>query len=148
MVRNKSIERGLRGIAAQKRFSKQMLNPKTGKILETSRICLSIRKPARWNLLCWGRAESSGSEKIASPFHGQAATLQQNGTLQINQEKAKLKSAPVLKRAYSNLNQPDYIVTVYEFYAVPMDAGGAESPGGIQHNRGSRDTNSNATPKP
>ncbi len=103
-----------------------LVNPRTGKV--------------DFIVLGQGGVLGIGEDRIPVPW--QAATFHSDGTVTVNQEKAKLKSAPSLKKDYSNLNEP-YTVTVYEFYAVPVPAtGAAESPSGENH--GSTHSNNRA----
>ncbi len=67
--------------------------------------------------------------------------MQPDGTLIVNKSKSDLKSAPSLRKNYSNLEEP-YTITIYEFYAVPVSAAGAAgSPSGESQGVGSNATN-------
>jgi sporulation protein YlmC with PRC-barrel domain len=106
-----------------------LLNPNTGKI--------------DFVVLGQGGVLGIGEDRIPVPW--KAVSTESDGTLLINKDKAQLKSAPSLKKDYSNLEQPDYTVTVYEFYEVPVNAGGSESPGGV--NSGGTQSSTNTTHK-
>lgn len=80
-----------------------------------------------------------GEDRVPVPW--QAVDVTSQGDITINQTKAKLKSAPSVKKDYSEFNQPGYTVTLYRFYAIPIGTGASESPSGTQQgqNNGSMD---------
>ncbi len=77
-----------------------------------------------------------GEKRIPVPW--QAVSVQSEKQLTMNIDKEKLKSAPTLKRDFSDLNNPDYVVTIYRFYEVqPSAMGGSQTPGGTTSGSGS-----------
>ena len=55
----------------------------------------------------------------------------------VSVDKAKLQSAPTIKKDLSDLSNPDYMVSIYQFFSLPVDVGGSESPGGVQRGQDS-----------
>jgi sporulation protein YlmC with PRC-barrel domain len=105
-----------------------LLNPKTGKV--------------DFVVLGKGGVLGMGEDRIPVPWQAVTAQPNGNGSVVINKTKSELNSAPRLKKDNSNMDEP-YTVTIYEFYAVPVPAGGAESASGQSQGSGSS-TNSNA----
>lgn len=83
-----------------------------------------------------------GEDRV--PVPRRAVNVQSDGTLVVNQNKERPQSTPTTKKDYSNLDQPGYTMTIYEFYPVPVPAatGGSQSPGGQQ---GGSKNNSNSS---
>lgn len=85
---------------------------------------------------------------VPVPWKAVQVTSQKQFTL--NLDKEKLKSAPTADSQLSQLNQPDYTVTIYRFYEIPDETGAAQSPGGTEQGsgnnsspgKGNRDQNS------
>lgn len=71
-----------------------------------------------------------GEKYVPVPWKAVQVTSEKQFTLNIDKE--KLKSAPTTDKNYSNLDQPDYTVTIYRFFEMPVETGAAESPGGAQ----------------
>jgi sporulation protein YlmC with PRC-barrel domain len=95
-----------------------LVNPRTGKA----------------DFIVLGETGVQGTGEDFIPVPWQAVKMRPDGSVAINKDKADLKTAPSLKKDYSNLNQPGYTVTLYEFYAVP--ANGNETAGGISQGSG------------
>jgi sporulation protein YlmC with PRC-barrel domain len=104
-----------------------IINPRTGQI--------------EYAVLDQGGVAGRGEDKVPVPWG--AINAQPDGTLIVNKDKAQLKSAPSMRKDYSNLDEPTYTVTVYEFYEVPVSAGASESPGSSGSGSGSS-TNSSS----
>jgi len=98
-----------------------LINPQTGKI--------------DFAILGQGGVLGIGEDKVPVPWR--AISAQPDGTLIVNKDKAQLKSAPSIKKDYSNLDEPNYTVTVYEFYEVPVSFGASGSPGSTGSGSGS-----------
>jgi sporulation protein YlmC with PRC-barrel domain len=88
-----------------------LINPNTGKA----------------DFIVLGEQAVHGTGEDLIPVPWQAVKMRSDGSVVINEAKSKLKSAPSLKKDYSNLDQPDYTVTIYEFYAVPAPSSGSEA---------------------
>ena len=84
-----------------------LINPKTGK--------------ADFVVLGKNGVQGTGEDFVPVPW--QAVKMGSDGSVVIHEDKAKLQNAPSLNKDYSSLNQPDYTVTLYEFYAVPGPEG-------------------------
>lgn len=67
-----------------------------------------------------------GEKHVAVPW--EALSLQAENQFTLNVDKDRLKSAPTLESRsdYSQLSQPDYTVTIYRFFAVPVMGGAAD----------------------
>ena len=77
-----------------------------------------------------GRGGFLGIGEKLVPVPWQSVSVQSKKEFTINIDKKKLQSAPTLDKTYSSLEDPGYSVTVYQFFAVPADVGGGETPGG------------------
>lgn len=103
-----------------------IINPQSGKV--------DFVVLGKGGVLGIGQALGIGnSERIPVPWP--AVSMQGNGSFTVNLEKSKLQSAPSINKDYSNLSQPGYVSSVYEFYGVSQSSnqgmGGSESPGGM-----------------
>lgn len=90
-----------------------------------------------------GRGGLLGMGEKRVPVPWKAVHVSSEKQFTINVDKNKLKSAPTVGKDYSELNQPDYYVTIYRFYEIPVESGSANSPGGSQSGAGSS-TNSSS----
>jgi sporulation protein YlmC with PRC-barrel domain len=106
-----------------------MIDPQTGKI--------------RYVILGRGGLLGIGEKLVPVPWKAINVSSEKEFTL--NVDKQKLKSAPTVDKRYSELNQPDYYVTIYRFYEVPMDTGSAEGPGGSQSGSSSSESQTNSS---
>lgn len=107
-----------------------LINPQTGKI----------------QYVVLGRGGVLGMGEKLVPVPWQAVNVSSEKEFTINVDKKKLKSAPTVDKNYSQLDQPDYYVTIYRFYEIPENTGGAEGPSGSQSGSGSS-TNANSSEK-
>jgi sporulation protein YlmC with PRC-barrel domain len=73
-----------------------------------------------------------GEKRVPVPWN--AISLKTEKQFTLNVDKNKLKSAPTLDKDYSELASPDYTVTIYRFYEIPV--GGSEGPGSSQQGQG------------
>jgi sporulation protein YlmC with PRC-barrel domain len=85
-----------------------MIDPRTGKI--------------RFVILGRGGLLGIGEKYVPVPWKAVNVTSEKEFT--INVDKQKLKSAPAVDKQLSELNQPDYSVTVYRFYEIPLEPAG------------------------
>lgn len=95
-----------------------LINPRNGKI----------------DFVILGRGGLLGLGEKRVPVPWKAINLQSEKQFTLNVDKNKLKSAPTLNKNYSELDNPDYTVTIYRFYEIPM--GSAQTPGGSQQGQG------------
>jgi len=105
-----------------------LFNPSTGKV--------------NFVVLGTGGVLGIGEKRVPVPW--QAVNVQSEQQFSLNVDRKKLQSAPSLSRNYSELSSPDYSITIYRFYQVPV--GGAESPGGTQQEQGTQDQDSSSSP--
>jgi sporulation protein YlmC with PRC-barrel domain len=82
-----------------------------------------------------------GEKRIPVPW--QAVNVQSEKQFTLNVDKNKLKSAPTLSKNYPELASPDYTVTIYRFYEIPL--GGAEGLGGSQQGPGQSSGNQDSS---
>lgn len=106
-----------------------IINPQTGKI----------------EFAVLGRGGFLGIGEKLVPVPWKAMSIQSEEEFSLNVDKEKLRSAPTIDKNYSNLSTPGYTVTIYQFYAVPQETGGAESPGGTQAGEASTSTEGSST---
>jgi sporulation protein YlmC with PRC-barrel domain len=109
-----------------------LLNPRTGTI--------------QFIILDRGGVLGVGDKHLPVPW--KAVSVQSEKELTLNMDKQKLDTAPTVKKDYSELNDPQYTASVYEFYGIQHHAmGGAmEAPGGAAG--GSSESNPENPPSP
>lgn len=105
-----------------------MINPNTGKI----------------DFAVIGRGGFLGLGEKLVPVPWQAVTVQSEKQFTLNVDKQKLQSAPTIDKKYSAFEQPDYAVTIYRFYSIPVGTG--ETPGGTEQGQ-SQQSGSTSTPQ-
>ncbi|HSU54324.1 MAG TPA: PRC-barrel domain-containing protein, partial [Candidatus Dormibacteraeota bacterium] len=93
-----------------------LINPRTGKV--------------DYVVLGEGGILGLGEKRVPIPW--KAVNISSEKQFTINVDKHKMKSAPTLSKNYSELDQPDYYVTIYRFYEIPVESGAAQSPEGAQ----------------
>jgi len=82
------------------------------------------------------RGQGTGEKRVPVPWQALSISSDQDVTLNVDPQ--KMESAPtVSSEDTSELDNPEFVIVVYRFYAVPAGAGGAESPGGSQGGPGS-----------
>ena len=91
-----------------------------------------------------GRGGVFGIAEKRVPVPWQAASIQSENEITLNLDKEKLRSAPTINSDYSDLNNPGYLVSVYQFYEIQQPAVGAagETPGGTTSGKGASPGNS------
>lgn len=93
-----------------------LINPQTGKV----------------DYAVLGRGGFLGIGEKLVPVPWKAFSVNTTGDeFTLNIDKDQLKSAPTTDKEYSNVSDPGYTVTIYRFFSIPMDVGGAETPGGV-----------------
>jgi len=77
-----------------------------------------------------------GDELHPVPWQGVQINSEKQVTL--NVDKQKMQSAPTISADYSELNNPDAVIVIYQFYQVEPVAAGApgETPGGTEKGSG------------
>jgi sporulation protein YlmC with PRC-barrel domain len=77
-----------------------------------------------------------GDERHPVPWQGVQINSEKQVTL--NVDKQKMQSAPTISSDYSDLNNPDAVIVIYQFYEiVPAGAGApGETPGGTEQGSG------------
>ncbi len=93
-----------------------VINPQTGKI----------------EFAVLGRGGFLGLGEKYVPIPWKAIQVSSEKQFTLNVDKAKLKTAPTTDKNLSQLEEPGYTVTIYRFFEVPVETGGAEAPGGVQ----------------
>jgi sporulation protein YlmC with PRC-barrel domain len=116
----------------------------TGEDLGTMKDLLIDSRTGEIRYVMLGRGELS--DKLV-PVPWKAINVSAQKQFTINVDRQKLKSAPTVDKELSEFNQPDYSVTVYRFYEIPIDSGGAESPGGSSSGGKSSQPQNNSTPQ-
>ena len=81
-----------------------------------------------------GRGGFLGFGETLVPVPWQSVVSASANELTLNVNAQKLQSAPKLEKNYSNLNSPEFMAKVDQFYGVTPTAAGAagETPGGVQ----------------
>jgi sporulation protein YlmC with PRC-barrel domain len=75
-----------------------------------------------------GSADSSGVSSDRLPVPWDAVNLESEQQFTINVDPEKFRSAPRTDSEYSNLNDQNYSITIYRFYAIPDSAmGGSDN---------------------
>jgi sporulation protein YlmC with PRC-barrel domain len=107
-----------------------IIEPRTGRI--------------QFAILGSGGVLGIGEKRVPVPW--QCVTIQSETQLSLNSDvdKQKLRSAPTVKGSYSDLNSPEFVAKVQQFFAVPGSAmgGAGEIPGGGSSGMGMSKTNS------
>lgn len=107
-----------------------LINPDTGKV--------------SYLVLGKGGVLGVGEERVPVPWR--AVTVGADGAITVNQDKARFQNAPVAKKDYSDMKNPGYTVSVYEWYAIPLEgAGGGDSPSGMEQGSSSSSWSSSST---
>ncbi|HWQ93255.1 MAG TPA: PRC-barrel domain-containing protein, partial [Clostridia bacterium] len=83
-------------------------------------------------------------EKLV-PIPWKALNVKSETEFTLNVDKEKMASAPTMDKSYSSIHDPAYTVTVYRFFAVPADVGGAEPPGGVESGKSPSETYGSST---
>ena len=115
------------------RFSKlkdAKIVSKTGEDLGTMEDLMIDPRSGKIRYVILGRGGLLGIGEKLVPVPWKAINISSEKQFTINIDKEKLKSAPTVDKELSELNQPDYTVTIYRFYEIPLDTGAAEAPGG------------------
>jgi len=83
-----------------------------------------------------GRPLGFGDKHHPVPWQGVQINSEKQVTL--NVDKQKMQSAPTISADYSELNNPDAVIVIYQFYqVVPAGAGApGETPGGTEKGSG------------